>query len=81
MTTLTISLPPETAARLEREAQARGVSAEAIVAEAVEAWTEVEDLDIEEDLHRLQEPGEDIDGDTVFRELREDVAAFRRDKA
>lgn len=43
MTTLTISLPPETAARLEREAQARGVSAEAIVAEAVEAWTATDD--------------------------------------
>lgn len=81
MTTLTISLPPETAARLEREAQARGVSAEVIIAEAVEAWTDVENLDIEEDLRRLQEPGEDIDAETVFRELRDDVAAFRRDKA
>lgn len=37
MTTLTISLPPETAAQLEREAQARGVSAETIAVEAVEA--------------------------------------------
>jgi len=43
MTTLTISLPPETAARLEREAQARGVSAETVVAEAVEAWTATDD--------------------------------------
>lgn len=81
MTTLTISLPPETAARLEREAQARGVSTETIVAEAIEAWTEADDLDVEEDLRRMQEPGDDIDAETVFRELREDVAAFRRDKA
>lgn len=81
MTTLTISLPPETAARLEREAQARGVSAEVIVAEAIEAWTDIDDLDVEEDLRRLNEPGEDTDAATVFRELREDVAAFRRGKA
>lgn len=45
--------PPENAARLEREAQERGVSAEDIVAKAVEAWIEAEELDWNEDERRL----------------------------
>jgi hypothetical protein len=77
MTTLTISRPPETAARLEREAQARGMSAEAIVAEAVEAWTEADDLDWEEDERRLNEPGANIPLDVAFDRLEARIAAKR----
>ena len=33
-----LTLPPETAARIEAEAAARGVTVEVVAAEAVEAW-------------------------------------------
>lgn len=81
MTTLTISLPPETAARLEREAQARGVSAETVVAEMIEAWGfDEDDLDLDEDLRRLEEPGENVSVEEAFAELRERVATLRASK-
>jgi len=77
MTTLTISLPPETAARLEREAQARGVSAETVVAEAVEAWTAIDDDEWDEG----PEPeSENIPLEQAFDELRARLAAARAEK-
>jgi len=75
--TLTISLPPETAARLQREAEARGVSAEAVVAEAVETWLSYDDLSWEEDLRRLEEPGENIPLDEAFDRFEANIAAAR----
>jgi len=71
MTELTLTLPPETAARIAAEAAARGVTAEAIVAEAVEAWVAVDDLDWEDG----PEPeSENVSLDEAFDELRARVA-------
>jgi predicted transcriptional regulator len=72
MTTLTISLPPETAARLEREAQARGVSAETVAAEAVEAWTAFDDEGWDEG---PESESENVPLDVAFDALDARIAA------
>ena len=78
MTQLVLNLPPETAARIAEEAAARGVTAEAVATEAVEAWMAYDDLDVEEDLRRLEEPGENVGADVVFAELRAEVERLRK---
>ena len=75
MTQFTISLHPETAARLKREAEARGVSAETVAAEMVEAWMSDDALDWEEDRRRLDEPGENIPAEEAFAEVESRLAA------
>ncbi len=81
MTQLTLSLPPETAARIAEEAAARGITPEAVATEAVEAWMAVDDLDWEEDERRLNEPGENVRADVVFAELRAEVERLRKGAA
>jgi predicted transcriptional regulator len=78
MTELTLSISPEAAARLDAEAQARGVTRETIAAEALEAvmW-QSENLDWAEDERRLEEPGENIPLDEAFARFRAKVAAAR----
>jgi predicted DNA-binding protein len=55
VTQLTLSISPEAAARLDAEAQARGVTRETVAAETLEAvmW-ESESLDWAEDERRLE---------------------------
>jgi predicted transcriptional regulator len=73
MTTLTISLPPETAAQLEREAQARGMSAEQWAQEALAGLLD----DWAEALRALDEAGDDIDADVAFDQLDAAIAMTR----
>jgi len=77
MIQLVLDLSPETAARIAEEARARGVTAETVAAEAVEAWVAFDDLDWEEDERRMNEPGENVSLDEAFDELRARVAAAR----
>ena len=77
MTQLTLTLPPETAARIAQEAAARGVTAEAVALEAVEAWAAHDDLSWEEDERRLAEPGENVPLDVAFDRLEARIAAKR----
>ena len=77
MTQLTITLPPETAARIKHEADARGVSAEAVAAEIVEAWVCDETPDWEEDLRRLAEPGDNVPLDEAFDRFKANIATAR----
>lgn len=77
MADLTISLQPETVARIKRDADSRGVSVEAIAVEMIEAWVSVSEIDPQDDLLRLREPGEDVDAKTAFDDLRAKVKAHR----
>lgn len=77
MDTLTIQLPAETAAQLKREADARGVSAETIASEMIEATAAADALDWEEDFRRLDEPGENIPLDQAFDSFRAKIAEAR----
>ena len=81
MTDLTISVPDETAQRLQREASVRGVSVETIAAEMIATFCVGDELDVEEDLRRLAEPGEDIDAATAFAEFRRHIEEARRNKS
>lgn len=70
---LTIQLDPETEKRLNEAAAARGVTPEALAAEAVAAvW---DDDDWEEDERRMNEPGDSIPAEDVFTEVRAQIAA------
>ncbi len=77
---ITIQLDPATEKRLADEAEARGVTREAVAQEAVESWFHVDELDWEEDERRLNEPGESIPLDAAFDELEARVAAKRASK-
>lgn len=74
MTQVTVDLPSETAARLEEEARARGLTLEALASEALQAWAADEDLDWEEDLRRIEEPGEDVGVREAFARFDAEVA-------
>jgi hypothetical protein len=76
--TLTITLPPETAAQVKREAKARGISAEAVAAEMIEAMAAGDVLDWEEDLRRLEESGENLPAGQVFAEIEARLAERAR---
>jgi uncharacterized protein YfdQ (DUF2303 family) len=73
MPLLTLCLPPETAARIEAEATARGVSAEQwgqdALSDLLDDWAEA--------LHALDEVGEDVDADAAFNQLDEAIARAR----
>lgn len=74
MSQLTLTLPPETAARIEAEAAARGVTPEAVAAEAVEAWVAADDLGWDEG----DEPeSENVSLDEAFDALEARMAAAR----
>jgi hypothetical protein len=72
--TLTISIPAPLADEVRAAAEARGLSPEDYVREqladdlAFEA--EYNDLSWEEDLRRLEEPGENVPAEEVFAEIR-----------
>jgi hypothetical protein len=74
MSQLTLTLPPETAARIAEEAAARGVTPEAIATEAVEAWMAADDLGWDEG----PEPeSENVSLDEAFDALEARIAAAR----
>jgi hypothetical protein len=75
MAQLVLDLPPDVAARIAEEAAARGVTAEAVAAEAVEAWVMADDEDWEEDDRRMNEGGESIPLEEVFDRLEARIAA------
>jgi hypothetical protein len=71
---LTLTLPPETAARIAREAAARGVTPEAVATEAVEAWMAADDIGWDEG----PEPESDnVSLDEAFDALEARIAAAR----
>lgn len=74
---ITIQLDPATDKRLADEAEARGVTREAVAAEAVASWLQIDDLDWEEDERRMNEPGDSIALDVAFDELEARIAAKR----
>jgi hypothetical protein len=73
MTQLTLTLPPETAARLAREAESQGVSAEQWARDALTGLLD----DWAEALSALDEPGDDIDADEAFDQLDAAIAQAR----
>lgn len=79
MEELILTVSREIAARLAEEAKARGLTPEAVAAEAVAAWVAEgdADLDVEEDLRRLEEPGANVSLEEAFAALRRDVAELR----
>jgi predicted transcriptional regulator len=74
---VTIQLDPATEKRLTEEANARGVSREAVAQEAVTSWLQADDLDWEEDERRMNEPGENIALDVAFDDWEARLAAKR----
>ncbi len=82
-TALTISLTGPLADDVRAAAEARGMSPEDYVRAqlAVDIAMDADDLDLEEDLRRLDEPGENISLEEAFAELREQVAAHRAGKS
>lgn len=70
MTQLTLTLPPETAERIAKEAAARGVTAEQWARDALAGLLD----DWAEALRALDEDGEDIDADAAFDELDAAIA-------
>jgi hypothetical protein len=79
--TLTISIPAPLADEVRAAAEARGLSPEDYVRQQLEADLEfdkeMESLDWEEDIRRLEEAGENIPLDQAFDELRGKVAEAR----
>lgn len=79
--TLTISLTGPLADDVRAAAEARGLTPEDDVrqqlAEDVALDAEYDDLSWDEDLRRLEEPGENIPLDQAFDELNTKVAAAR----
>lgn len=73
MPQVTLTLPPETAARIEEEAAAQGVSAEQWAQDALASLLD----DWAEALKALDEPGEDIDADEAFDQLDAAIAQAR----
>ena len=63
--------------RIKAAAEESGLSADAFVQQTLEAALD----DIEEDVRRIAEPGEDIDAEIVFAELRENIEKARRAKS
>lgn len=80
MDQLTISIAPDIAERLRLEAEGRGISAEKVAAEALEAWVAGDDTDAEDDLRRLAEVGDDCDPATAFSELRSEIERLRHER-
>ena len=81
-TPLTISIPSPLADEVRAAADARGLSPEDYVRQQLAADIEFdkeaeEDLDWEEDIRRLEEPGENTPLDQAFDELRGKVAEAR----
>lgn len=72
--TLTISIPAPLADEVRAAAEARGLSPEeyvrALAADDVSFEAEFNDLSWEEDLRRLDEPGQNIPADEAFAEIR-----------
>jgi len=73
MTQLTLTLPPETAARIEAEAAARGVSAEQWARDALAGMLD----DWAEALRALDESGDDLNADEAFDQLDATIAQAR----
>jgi hypothetical protein len=72
MTQLVLDVPPDTLARIAKEAAERGVTVEAVAAEAVEAWVTFDGDDWDEG----PEPeSENVSLEDAFDELRARVAA------
>jgi hypothetical protein len=80
--TFTISLPGPLADHVRAAAEARGLTPEEYIrmlaVEGVATDAEAAELDWDEDVRRLEEPGEDVDLDTAFAEFRENIAKARR---
>jgi hypothetical protein len=83
--TLTIPLTGQLADDVRTAAEARGLTPEEYVRQelaesvALDAIPE-DDLSWEEDIRRLEEPGENIDLETAFAEFRQKIAEARRAK-
>jgi signal transduction protein with GAF and PtsI domain len=79
--TLTIPASAELVAQIRAQAEARGLTIEQVAQEAleigVEAVQDIENLDWEEDLRRLEEPGENVPLDEAFDRLDAQVKAAR----
>ena len=80
--TLTISLTGQLADDVRAAAEARGLTPEEYVRQQIafdietdKAEAEYNDLSWEEDLRRLEEPGENIPAEEVFAEIRARLAA------
>jgi hypothetical protein len=80
--TLTIPLTGQLADDVRTAAEARGLTPEeyvrqqlALDIETDKEEAEFDDLSWEEDLRRLEEPGEDIPAEEVFAEIRARLAA------
>lgn len=80
--TLTVSIPAPLADEVRAAAEARGLTPEEYVRQQL-AWDIAlgldpdEDLDWDEDIRRLEEPGENMPLDQAFDELRGKVAEAR----
>lgn len=82
--TLTISLSGPLADDVRAAAEARGLTPEDYVRQQLAfdvAASEHDDLSWDEDLRRLDEPGENIPLDQAFDELRAKVAEARQPKS
>lgn len=80
---LNISLTGQLADEVRAAAKARGLTPEDYVREQLAgrlAADEYDDLSWEEDMRRLEEPGEDIPLDEAFAEFRAKVAELRAQK-
>jgi hypothetical protein len=69
-----IDLPDDAAALLAQEAEALGLAPEALASEALQQWIG-DDLDWDEDIRRLEEPGESIPLDDAFDRMNAAIAA------
>jgi hypothetical protein len=77
--TLTIPISGPLAEDIRAEAEARGLTVEQFAAQALELGVELardaEDLSWDEDLRRLEEPGENVPAEQAFAEVRARLAA------
>ena len=79
--TLTISLTGPLADEVRAAAEASGLTPEEYVRQTLaDGFMAESELDWEEDLRRLEEPGENADAETVFAEFRQRIIEVRRAK-
>jgi hypothetical protein len=65
---------------LAKEAEARGLTPEALASEALCEWIGDDELDWAEDVRRLEEPGEDVDLDVAFDRSNANIRARAKSK-
>lgn len=75
--TLTISLTGPFADEVRAAAEARGIAPEEYVRQRLAAHDPYDDLSWEEDIRRLEEPGEDVPMEEAFDKLKTRVAELR----